>query len=89
MVKIDNGEFQSTRAYPSTILARMLGIHRTITSRWLSGKDAIQGCNEYIEKLITIGLQLCPERTIQIIEQDMEVYRSLYLGLSMNYYGIV
>ena len=88
-VALDNGDIQATRAYPSTILARMLGVHRTITSRWLSGKDAIQGCNEYIEKLITIGLQICPERTIDIIEQDMEVYRSLWMGLSENYYGRV
>jgi len=67
----------NNRASASTILAHELGLHRKTTARWEA--HGIQGSNVNIEKLIKIGLELCPNRILSLIEEDMETYRNAYI----------
>ena len=52
------------------VLAGILGVSVKTVQRWLSG--GVQSCNVNAEKLIQVALEYSPERTLELLEKDLE-----------------
>ena len=69
----NNGQPVNRRETAYNVLSSLLGVHRETVYRWIN--KGYQACNVNTEKLITATLKLCPERVIELLEEDMETHR--------------
>jgi len=56
-----------------SILAELLGVHRNTVSRWIN--RGYQACNANADQLITAAMKHCPERTVELLGEDLETHR--------------
>ena len=69
-----------------SILAGLLGVHRNTVSRWIN--RGYQACNANADQLITAAMEHCPERTLELLGEDLETHR-FHLNdiMSERHYG--
>ena len=69
-----------------SILAGLLGVHRNTVSRWIN--RGYQACNANADQLITAAMKHCPERTLELLGEDLEIHRfHLDNIMSERHYG--
>ena len=75
-----NGQPVNRRETAYNAVSGILGVHRETVYRWIH--KGYQACNVNAEKLITATLKHCPERALELLEEDMETHRFWFSGVS-------
>ena len=74
-----NGKPVNRRETAYSVLSGMLGVHRETVSRWIN--KGYQACNVNAEKLITATMNHCPERALELLEEDLENHRFNFMEI--------
>ncbi len=62
---------------PETILAAALNVSPRTVKRWASNPDTIQSCDENADKLAEAAHSYDPEKTMEILLEDVRHYRRI------------
>jgi len=69
-ISVSYNQSRSLRCRASSLLANYLGVTKRTVNHWLAKRH--QSCNINMEKLLDVAFRYSPEKTIQILEQDLE-----------------
>jgi len=81
-----NGLPVNRRETAFNILAELFGVHRNTVSRWIN--KGYQACNANADKLLNAVREHCPQRALELLEEDLETHR-LHFNNTMadSHYG--